>query len=344
MPPQLLPASAAAFAPRAASVNVVLGSEKPTWLTQTLKRVNRVKRPLNSVMQHQRCLTELLSNENAIWTLTSLMVPKSPESELRQDSNPLVEALFNYQLLHIEAYIVHVDMVLRNEVAFKLTKESIESLIEYHKDIYCVDAKANTHDWTEKDQQAKKLHEDYIQAINKFVYRTHVSALEGLEEEGTGELLNGKSDEVKTQLLGLMKPLLPPPPRVVDVIRQQPLLPSSPASAGFWSQPTTPSSIPAPVEAWRVLPSSPNVASTGSEHMPIWANMGLSEAQMSPPTPTYSQPFSSAGFYYSSPMVTAPIPSIPQLPLPSMLAQQCGVSVGYGGFGWDRYHEYQTTM
>ncbi|KAJ4414605.1 hypothetical protein N0V82_007847 [Gnomoniopsis sp. IMI 355080] len=344
MPPQLLPASAAAFAPRAASVNVVLGTEKPAWLTQTLKRVNRVKRPLNSVMQHQRCLTELLSSENAIWTLTSLMVPKSPESELRQDANPLVEALFNYQLLHIEAYIVHVDMVLRNEVAFKLTKESIESLIEYHKDIYCVDAKANTHDWTEKDQQAKKLHEDYIQAINKFVYRTHVSALEGLEEEGTGELLNGKSDEVKTQLLGLMKPLLPPPPRVVDVIRQQPLLPSSPASASFWSQPSTPSSIPAPVEAWRVLPSSPNVASTGSEHMPIWANMGLSEAQMSPPTPTYSQPFSSAGFYYSSPMVTAPIPSIPQLPLPSMLAQQCGVSVGYGGFGWDRYQEYQTTM
>lgn len=345
MPPQLLPASAAAFAPRASSVNVVLGSGRPeAWLTQTLKRVNRVKRPLNSVMQHQRCLTELLSNENAIWTLTSLMLPKGPESELRQDSNPLVEAVFNYQLIHVEAYIVHVDMVLRNEVAYKLTKDTIESLIEYHKDIHCVDAKANTHDWTDKDQQAKKLHEDFIQAINKFVYRTHVSALEGLEEEGTGELLSGKSDEVKTQLLGLMKPLLPPPPRVVDVIRQPQLLPSSPVSANLWSQPTTPSGIPAPVDAWRILPSSPNVASTSAESMPIWANMALSEAQVSPPTPTYSQPFSSAGFFYSSPVVTAPIPSIPQLPLPSMLAQQCGVSVGYGGFGWDRYHEYTTTM
>lgn len=345
MPPQLLPASAAAFAPRASSVNVVLGSGRPEqWLTQTLKRVNRVKRPLNSVMQHTRCLTELLSNENAIWTLTSLMLPKSPESELRQDSNPLVEALFNYQLIHVEAYIVHVDMVLRNEVAYKLTKDSIESLIEYHKEIHCVDAKANTRDWTEKDQQAKKLHEDFIQAINKFVYRTHVSALEGLEEEGAGELLSGKSDEVKTQLLGLMKPLLPPPPRVVDVMRQQaPLLPPSPVGANIWSQPTTPSSIPAPVDAWRILPSSPNVATTSVESMPIWASMGMSEAQVSPPTPTYSQPFSSAGFFYSSPVVTAPIPSIPQLPLPSMLTQ-CGVSVGYGGFGWDRYQEYTTTM
>lgn len=272
------------------------------------------------------------------------MLPKAPEADLRQDANPLVEALFNYQLIHVEAYIVHVDMVLRDEVAYKLTKDTIESLIEYHKDIHCADAKANTHDWTEKDQQAKKLHEDFIQAINKFVYRTHVSALEGLEEEGAGELLNGKSDEVKTQLFGLMKPLLPPPPRVVDVIRQPPLLPSSPAGASMWSQPTTPSSIPAPVEAWRILSSSPGVASTAAESMPIWANMGLSEAQVSPPTPTYSQPFSSAGFFYSSPVVTAPIPSISQLPLPSMLAQQCGVGVGYGGFGWDRYQEYTNAM
>ncbi|KUI65016.1 hypothetical protein VM1G_00161 [Cytospora mali] len=346
MPPQLLPASAAAFAPRASSVNVVLGSKPEQWLTQTLKRINRVKRPLNSVVQHQRCLTETLSNSNAIWTLTSLMLPKAPESELREDSNPLVEALFNYQLIHVEAYVVHVDMVLRHEVGYKLTTDTIESLIEYHKEVHCVDAKANTHEWSEKDQQCKKLHEDFIQAINKFVYRTHVSALEGLEEEGAGELLNGKSEEVKNQLLGLMKPLLPPPPRIVDVIRQPPLLPSSSAGANIWAQPTTPSSAPAPVDAWRILPSSPNVVTTSTDSMPIWAHMGMSEASLSPPTPAYSQPFSSAGFFYSSPLATAPISSLPQLPLPSMLAQQCGVSVGYGSFGWDapRYQEYTTTM
>lgn len=197
------------------------------WLTQTLKRINRVKRPLNSVPQHQRCLTETLSSPNAIWTLASLMLPKAPESDLRQDDNPLVEALFNYQLVHLEAYIVHVDMVLRNEVAYKLTPDTIEALVEYHKEIHCVDAKANIYDWSEKEQQCKKLHEDFVQAINKFVFRTHVTALEGLEEEGAGELLGGKAEEVKNNVLGLMKPLLPPPPRVVDVIRQPPLLPSS---------------------------------------------------------------------------------------------------------------------
>jgi hypothetical protein len=343
MPVQLLPASAAAFAPRASSVNVVLGSKVEPWLTQTLKRINRIKRPLNSVPQHQRCLTETLSSPNAIWTLTSMMLPKAPETELRKDANPLIEAIFNFQLVHIEAYIVHVDMVLRNEVAFKLTPDTIEALIEYHKDVHCVNAKANTYDWSEKEQQCKKLHEDFVQAVNKFVFRTHVTALEGLEEDGAGELLCGKSDEVKTNINGLLKPLLPPPPRIVDVVRQPPLLPSSPVNPNMWSQPATPSPLPTPVETWRVLPSSPSVASgtSADSNSSIWASIGMSEVQLPSPTPAYTQPYSTAGLFYSSPVVTSPIP---HLPLPSMLAPQCGVSIGYNSFGWDRYQEYTTTM
>ncbi|KAK3302190.1 uncharacterized protein B0T15DRAFT_295858 [Chaetomium strumarium] len=341
MPPQLLPASAAAFAPRASSVNVVLGSRVEPWLTQTLKRINKIKRPLNSVPQHQRCLTETLSSPNAIWTLASLLLPKAPESELRKDANPLIEALFNYQVIHLEAYIVHVDMVLRNEVAYKLTPETIEALIEYHKDIHCINAKANTYDWSEKEQQCKKLHDDFVQAINKFVFRTHASALEGLEEDGAGELLGGKSEEVKNSILGLIKPLLPPPPRIVDVIRQPTLLPSSPVGAALWSQPSPPTTMPAPVESWKILPSSPSVASTADSAGSIWATIGMSEVQLPSPPPAFSQPYSSAGLYYGSPLVTAPIP---HLPLPSMLAPQCGVSVGYNSFGWDRYQEYATTM
>ena len=346
MPPQLLPASAAAFAPRASSVNVVLSSKVEPWLTQTLKRVNRVKRPLNSVPQHQRCLTETLSSSTAIWNLVSLMLPKPP-SDRREDENPLVEAIFNYQLIHIEAYIVHVDMVLRNEVAFKLTPDTIEALIEYHKEVHCLDIAANTHSWSEKDMQVKKLHEEFVQAINKYVYRTHVSALEGLEEDGAGELLCGKSDEVKTSIMTLYLQLLPPPPRVVDVIRPPTLLPSSAANANWWSQPTVNASSPAPVDPWRVVPSSPNTssASTSPDTQAFWASMNLSDIHVPSPPPAYSQPYSTAGLYFSSPPVSAPIPT---LPLPSMLAQQqCGVSGGYGsfgGFGWDRFQDNYVTM
>ncbi|KFZ25046.1 hypothetical protein V502_00478 [Pseudogymnoascus sp. VKM F-4520 (FW-2644)] len=208
--PLLLPASAAAFALRTSSVDVVLGSKVEPWLTQTLKRINRIRRPLNSVLQHQRFLTETLSSADAIWTLTSIMLRKTPDSELHKDPNPLKEALFNFQLVHIEAYVVHVDMVLRNEVAFKLTPGSIEALTDYHKEIHC-DIAASTYNWIKKDLQVKELHDKFIKAINKFVYRTNATALEGLEEEGVGELLCSKSNEVKSNIMNLFLPLLPPP-------------------------------------------------------------------------------------------------------------------------------------
>ncbi|ORY14897.1 hypothetical protein BCR34DRAFT_201786 [Clohesyomyces aquaticus] len=335
---QLLPASAAAFAPRSAPT-IVLGSKVEPWLTQALKRINRVKRPLNSIPQHHRCLTETLSGANAIWSLCSIMLPKAPDSELRRDSNPLVEALFNFQLLHIEAYVVHVDMVSQHEVAFKLTQDTIESLVEYHKEIYSVDVSASTWNWAEKEMQLKKLQEEFVQAVNRYVFRTGVRALEGLEEEGAGELLEGRGEDVKSAIMGLFLPLLPPPPRIVDVVRPAPLLPSSPGAANWW-QPghhISHQPHPVPVESWRVVPStpSPTIATCGETHPTFWSTMGA-DIQLPSPTPSFSQPIYSTSQYYSPPQATAPIPA---LPLPSVLAQQCGSSAVHGGFGggfgWD---------
>lgn len=340
MPISLLPASAAAFAPRSAPT-VVLNSKVEPWLTQTLKRINRVKRPLNSVPQHFRCLTETLSGPNAMWSLCSIMVPKAPDSELRKDTNPLVEALFNYQLIHIEAYVVHVDMVSQHEVAFKLTPETIEALIEYHKDIYSIDVSASTWNWAEKEVQLKKLQEEFVQAVNRYVFRTGVRALEGLEEEGAGELLEGRGEDVKSAIMGLFLPLLPPPPRIVDVVRPAPLLPSSPAAAANWWQPGQHMSQqhPGPVDSWRVVPStpSPTIATCGETQPSFWSTMGLNDIQLPSPTPSFSQPFYTTSQYHSPPQATAPIPA---LPLPSVLAQQCGSSAINGsfsspGFGWD---------
>jgi hypothetical protein len=337
MPVQLLPATAAAFAPRSAPT-VVLNTKVEPWLTQTLKRINRVKRPLNSVPQHFRCLTETLSGQGAIWSLCSLMLPKAPDTELRKDSNPLVEAIFNYQLIHIEAYVVHVDMVSQHEVAFKLTQETIEALIEYHKDIYSVDVSANTWSWAEKEVQLKKLQEEFAQAVNRYVFRTGVRALEGLEEDGAGELLEGRSEDVKNNIMGLFLPLLPPPPRIVDVVRPAPLLPSQTTSGNWW-QPTLSLAAPhpAPVESWRVLPSTPSpTITTCSDSQPtFWTSMSMGEVQLPSPTPSFSQPYCTSDQYCSPPPASAPIPA---LPLPSLVAQQCGTSAvnsGFGGFGWD---------
>lgn len=351
MPTALLPASAAAFAPRA-SPTVVLNSRVEPWLTVTLKRVNRVKRPLNNVAQHTRCLTEILASQNAIWNLCSIMFPKAPESELRRDDNPLVEALFNYQLLHMEAYVVHVDMVSQNEVAFKLTPETIETLVDYHKDVYSVDTAANTWNWTEKEIQLKKLQEEFVQAANRFVFRASASALEGMEEEGAGELLGGRGEDAKAAILGLFVPLLPPPPRVVDIIQPTPLVPSSTGPENWWNSPMQ-QSHPTPIDSWNVLPSSPGTTVSEDSHQNMWAGLTLNEVQEPSPTPSPSQPFTTPPYstctsqFFSSPTTPA---AIPQLLLPSMLAQQqCSTAASMGGFGWgDRYQDfalpYGTTM
>ncbi|KAL2859966.1 uncharacterized protein BJX67DRAFT_392186 [Aspergillus lucknowensis] len=222
MAPALLPSSAAAFAPRSSPI-VVLNSQIEPWLTAILKRVD--KRRLNNVLQYTRCLTEKLSSPNAIWTLCSIMFPKATMSESKTDENPLVEASFRHEIVHTKAYVVHVDMVYQHEVVFKLTPETIEELVNYHKEAYLVDIAANAKDWPERDNQLRKLHDEFIQAANKFVFRADLQALEGLDEDGAGELLGGSVVTAKTAILSLFDPLLSQSPHVA--IYWIPLLPTS---------------------------------------------------------------------------------------------------------------------
>jgi hypothetical protein len=164
--------------------------------------LNLVKRPFDSVAQHQRCLTETLSLPTAIWNLTTLKL-KSPESGLLRYSDSPAVASHNDQDIHIEASIVYVDMVLRYEVGFKLTPDCIKSLIEYHKDVHCMDIPTNMYNWSEKQVQVEKLHEGFVHATNKFVYTTPVLALDLLKHDGSGRLQNEQSEEVKNSIWGL---------------------------------------------------------------------------------------------------------------------------------------------
>lgn len=366
MPQQLLPASARAHETRS-KPNIVLNTKVDPWLTATLKRINRIKRPLNSVPQHTRCLTETLSSESAIWTLCALCLPKAPESELVKDSNPLVEGLFNYQMLFVEAYVVHVDLVSQNEVAYKLTPDSITLLIEYHRDIWCVDAKAKTHNWSEKEVQLKKLQDDFYQAAHKFVYRTNAMALEGLEEDGGGELLCGRAEEVKTAIMGMFLPLLPPPPRPAEPIRATPVLPSS-VGVDTWWQPTLPSTYSsAATESWKYVSAEPMYTSADSGSG-MWANMEFNDFQLPSemsPASSYSESYASntpsPPQFYSLPVSSAPFTSEAMVSEPvsvtalsdsisqpfelqsSMTQQQCSPNAGFdnfGAFNWTQLDQF----
>lgn len=377
MPAVLLPRTAAPFAERAAPT-IVLDTTVNPWLTQTLKRVNKHKRPLNSVPQHLKCLTEILAGANAIWNLASLCVPRAPEAQIEQQSNPISDALFRYQFIHVQAYVVSIDMVQSHEIAFKLTKETIKSLVDYHKDVYMVDQVAITWHWTEKDAAVKKQHEEFIQAINKYVFRTDKIALEGIEDDGAGELLCGQSEEVRNAVVNCFMPLLPPPPRVVEVRAPTPTLASSPAPSGWWA-PTAPSQQIAPVDPWKILGSnnpatsapfttsmtSTSVAATslpgnwefddfsGSNAL-AFGNAFMDDSAMT--SADFTQSLTASSEWWSPhdspspheqtdnfssyiPATTADFMS--SVTMPTMYtAQPCSSSVNFGGFGWDNTNRY----
>ncbi|KAI8710307.1 hypothetical protein NCS52_01582900 [Fusarium sp. LHS14.1] len=321
MTPPLLPASAAPFAPRASSVSVVVGSKVEPWLTQTLKRIRQEeqrrqkrvkKRLLNNVLQHQRYLTEIISSPNAIWTLASIMLPKTPETDFKRDANNPLEHIMGYEIIHIEAYVVYIDMVLREEVAYKLTKDTIDALAKHHKKVYRVKVD-NACDWSDREQWCKNLHEHFVEKINKLVFRTHISALEGLEEDGTGELVNGKSEEVKTEILSLIKH---PPPRVGDVTQQTSVFLMDDA----WPQLGIPSSQP-PVELRGVPPSSFSVASpTGTDNCFVWV-----------PTPAFPQSQLAVDLPYNWLQKAALISALPLSSVPAAPYYSIGMAMSRMG-------------
>ncbi|CAI7616066.1 unnamed protein product [Penicillium viridicatum] len=112
-------------------------------------------------------------------------------------------------MIHIEAYVLYVDMVSQSEVAFKLTEDTINDLTKFYKEVQSPDAATDSFNWPQKQAQLDRLHE-LSEAINKFVYRTNVKALEALEGDGSGELLGCCRVNAKAAILKLFVPLTPP--------------------------------------------------------------------------------------------------------------------------------------
>ncbi|KAL4403552.1 hypothetical protein CABS03_15004 [Colletotrichum abscissum] len=110
-----------------------LGLTVQPWLTQTPQSVENQIESLDSAVHHQACIFKRLSTPRSIWYLACITVPNPSEPELRQSSNQDIERLSDFRLIHIKASIIHVDMRDRDEVAFKLTTESINTLVEHYE-------------------------------------------------------------------------------------------------------------------------------------------------------------------------------------------------------------------
>lgn len=189
--------------------------------------------------------------------------------------------------------------------------------------------------WSEKEVRLKELKKRFAEDANKFVYRTNVKALEGLEEDGTGELLCGRSDEVKNAIMGMFLPLLPPPPRPVDVVCAAPVLRSS-SDAENWWQPRLPPAYSSAAKSMNHAHAAPGYALSDSDSG-MCATMDMGDFQLPceiSPSSTFSDPYTpSPHQYYSLPVTSVPMSQL--MPLPSTLIDpQCSPHVrsGIGDF------------
>lgn len=239
MPSALLPTSAVAFGRRPSAI--VRATRFRPWLTTALKQTGKGIRAVNVSKQVEH-LKSIISDENAIWTLCWLSLPKSPEADLWIGVDSAL-AIHYWHMINIEAYIIYVDLEL-DMVVFKLTPETIKALVDYHKEVFLIDTAKNTEDRPGKEAQLIKLGKEFVRAASQYVYRTKTSVLEGLDVGGTGELLVYDSRRVKRSITNLFVPLRPPPKELRYLI---PRLADSDAVNTAWC----PSSmVPDVIDAW----------------------------------------------------------------------------------------------
>ncbi|KAK1981038.1 hypothetical protein LZ30DRAFT_568228, partial [Colletotrichum cereale] len=182
---QILPSTIAAFTPRPSAVTLAIGPQDDSWLKRTLKILKTVKGPPGNFQQRKERLDKVLSSNDATWTMASIMVPllKQPSLQLSCDAA-------EGEIIHVEGYVNHINMVGQQSVVFKPTDASIKSLIAYHRAMM-----------GSGSEQGTQLHQNFEQSINKFMYQAPISVMEQMEDDGSGELPCAETEAVKRGIM-----------------------------------------------------------------------------------------------------------------------------------------------
>lgn len=284
MSQRLLPSSAAAFAPRTTPI-VVLGAKVP-WLMATLRQLSRPRVCPSSITKQERRLMEIMSPENAVWTLCSVISADASKLRLQKDGSPLVEGPLNIPLIHVKAYVVYVDMTWQNEVAFKLTPETIDALVDLHMKLQPADTAL---DLGERQAQLDNLQKEFLRAANTFMYRTNAIDLTRLNMDGTGELPFDRSEVAKAEILRLYEPSMPSP-RMAQMLN--PVLPSLGVATPWTPDPVYPFGFANPWSTQSAIPTSgtsnhynPTLGDTLHVGPTRYFSMDFARSQVPIPTP-----------------------------------------------------------
>jgi hypothetical protein len=83
----------------------------------------------------------------------------------------------------IQAHVVHIDMISRNEMGFKLTPETVQGLVDFYDNIPYHVRSASSNGSRNNDPRRA-----FVQKVTDLVFCTSISALESLKKDGTGVL------------------------------------------------------------------------------------------------------------------------------------------------------------
>jgi hypothetical protein len=129
-------------------------------------------------------------------------IPDSNHISRILDSNPHTSTppkTFPYQAIYVKAKIAYIKLEGEEYwVGFKLAEDSISALAGYYRKFI--------HRWigSQKDW-TKEQSEGFEQQLKTLIYRTDIGALqEGIEIDGSGELLGERSNEMKEKIQALI--------------------------------------------------------------------------------------------------------------------------------------------
>lgn len=211
MPQHFLPSSAKAFAPRDKPY-IVLNPNYSESLATILKKAKpkdyKIRRRKDSSRQ-ATLLSILLASETAIWKICETDFFQGLWDARKAIGLPPASLPKSRD---IQAHVIHIDTISRNEMSFKLTSETIQALIEfYDKNISC---RLNSSIFKGSQKLTASHHKDpkkaFVQRINEFVFCTSVSALESLRSDGTGFLIGRQAmaarEAIENVLVSVMHP------------------------------------------------------------------------------------------------------------------------------------------
>lgn len=115
-----------------------------------------------------------------------------------------------FEMIHIEAKVLYVDMVSpKTGMAFQLTQETIQVLVEFYENVSLVEYGASMVDGPGKRFRLQKLQQEFVKAVSNVIFCTSVSALKELDETGAGMLSGNECEEAKAWILALFAPKPP---------------------------------------------------------------------------------------------------------------------------------------